>query len=184
VTYKTLGCRYSAMVGRGLVSYHSQASVMLQILITAAFAGVAAASYAANINYRSPSHNHPGLGVSIHKVNKRNAGSAPQNAAALNFTHGVASGDPYPRSVIIWTRCAPIQDDVTDNSTVSGYVPLYNPVPIYNDTGAVSTAPVCVSYKVASDKAFSKVIDSGQAYTSSDVDYTLKASNLLMLTTC
>lgn len=157
---------------------------MLQILITAAFAGVAAASYAANINYRSPSHNHPGLGVSIHKVNKRNAGSAPQNAASLNFTHGVASGDPYPRSVIIWTRCAPSQDDVNDNSTVSGFVPLYNPVPIYNDTGALppSTAPVCVSYKVASDKAFSKVVDSGQAYTSSDVDYTLKANNPSLVT--
>ncbi len=159
---------------------------MLQILITAAFAAVAAASYGANINYRSPSHNHPSLGISIHKVNKRNAGSAPQNAASLNFTHGVASGDPFPRSVIIWTRCAPTQDDVNDNTTVSGYVPLYNPVPVYNDTGAVSpsTAPVCVSYKVASDKAFSKVVDSGLAYTSSDVDYTLKVSNPTIFTSC
>lgn len=88
---------------------------MLQLLTTLAFAGTAAASYASNINYRSPSHNHPGLGVSIHKVNKRNGGSAPLNATGLNFTHGVASGDPYPNSVIIWTRCAPSEDDVADN---------------------------------------------------------------------
>jgi len=151
---------------------------MLQLLTSIAFAGVAVASYASNINYRSPSHNHPGLGISIHKVNKRNAGSSPINAASLNFTHGVASGDPYPNSVILWTRCAPMQDDVNDNSTVSGYMPLYNPVPIYNqtDTGPASTAPVCVSYKIATDNAFSKVVDSGMAYTSSDVDYTLKVS--------
>lgn len=151
----------------------------LQFLTTAAFAGVALASYASNLNYRSPSHNHPGLGVSIHKVNKRNAGSAPLTSTNLNFTHGVASGDPYPNSVIIWTRCAPIQDDVNDNATVSGYVPLYNPVPIYNgtDTGPASKAPVCVSYKVATDDAFVHVVDSGIAYTSSDVDYTLKVNH-------
>lgn len=155
---------------------------MIQLLTTLLFVGVAVASYASNINYRSPSHNHPGLGVSIHKVNKRNNGSSPYSPAALNFTHGVASGDPFPNSVIIWTRCAPLQDDVNDNSTVSGYVPLYNPVPIYNASEASppSTAPICVSYKVASDNAFSKVVDSGMAYTSSDVDYTLKieAQNL------
>ncbi len=124
---------------------------------------------------------HPNLsinvGIAIHKVNKRNAGSAPQNASSLNFTHGVASGDPYPTSVILWTRCAPTQDDVASNSTVSGYVELYNPVPIYTDTNGtlpVSTAPVCVNYKVAHDKDLSQVVDSGTAYTSSDVDYTLK----------
>ena len=153
---------------------------MLQPLIVLAFAGTTLASYASNLNYRSPSHNHPGLGVSIHKVNKRNAGSAPLDAASLNFTHGVASGDPYPNSVIIWTRCAPTQDDVNDNSTVFGAVPLYNPVPIYNDTGPPSTAPICLNYKVASDNAFSKMVDSGMAYTSSDVDYTLKVSRLTL----
>ena len=72
-----------------------------------------------------------------------------------------------------------MQDDVNDNSTISGYVPLYNPVPIYNDPTPPSTAPICVSYKVASDNGFSKVVDSGRAYTSSDVDYTLKVGHLL-----
>lgn len=150
---------------------------MIQLLAVVAFAVAAAASYAGNLNYRSPSHNHPGLGISIHKVNKRNAGSPAYPASRLNFTHGVASGDPYPTSVIIWTRCAPLQDDVNNNSTVSGYVPLYNPVPIYEQTDEhlpPSKAPICVSYKVASDKALAHVVDSGTAYTSSDVDYTLK----------
>ena len=93
------------------------------------------------------------------------------------------TGDPFPNSVIIWTRCAPVQDDVNDNSTVSGYVPLYNPVPIYNesDFSPPSTAPICVSYKVASDNAFTKVVDSGMAYTSSDVDYTLKVVDCCLL---
>ena len=72
---------------------------------------------------------------------------------------------------------------MNDNSTVSGYVPLYNPVPIYNESESSppSTAPICVSYKVASDKAFSKVVDSGMAYTSSDVDYTLKVLGCCLL---
>ena len=150
---------------------------MNQLLKLLTFAGVAAASYGNNLNYRSPSHNHPSLGIAIHKVNKRNAGAAPYPASQLNFTHGVASGDPYPNSVIIWTRCAPTQDDVKSNSTVSGYVPLYNPVPIYssgNDSAPPSTAPICVNYKVAEDEALTNIVTSGTVYTSSDVDYTLK----------
>jgi len=150
---------------------------MLHLLNVLSLAGAAAASYAGNLNYRSPSYNHPSLGISIHKVNKRNDPSAAYNATQLNFTHGVASGDPFPDSVILWTRCAPMLDDVDDNSTVSGYVPLYNPVPIHNDTDQnkpVSKAPICVNYKIATDKALTKVADSGTAYTSSDVDYTLK----------
>lgn len=70
-----------------------------------------------------------------------------------------------------------MQDDVDDPIVVSGYVPLYNPVPIYSEgpeAAPPSTAPVCVSYRVATDNAFSSVVDSGQVYTSSDVDYTLK----------
>ncbi|MCJ1486044.1 hypothetical protein MMC06_006220 [Schaereria dolodes] len=154
---------------------------MLSLLLVLGWAGIAWASYATNLNYRSPSHNHPSLGVSIHKVNKRNAGAAPYSASQLNFTHGVASGDPHPNSVILWTRCAPLQDSVNNDSTVSGYKPLYNPVPIYDDSNEdrpPSTAPICVSFKVAPDKALLEVVDSGIAYTSSDVDYTLKIEAL------
>lgn len=63
------------------------------------------------------------------------------------------------------------------NSTVSGYVPLYNPVPIYSDTdegNPVSNAPVCLNFAVASDSLMKNVVDSGKVFTSSDVDYTVK----------
>lgn len=33
---------------------------------------LAEASWRRNLNYASPSYNHPGLGISLHKVNKRN----------------------------------------------------------------------------------------------------------------
>jgi alkaline phosphatase D len=107
---------------------------MLHTLLLLALAGTSLASYGANLNYRSPSDHHPGLGISIRKVVKRNDPSVNHKPSDLNFTHGVASGDPYSSSVILWTRCSPMLGDVDDNSTVSGYVPLYNPVPIYKDT--------------------------------------------------
>ena len=149
----------------------------MKVLLWLALATETLASFGSNLNYRSPSHHHAGLGISIRKVVKRNSPTSKYTASSLNFTHGVASGDPYPNSVILWTRCAPEMDVVDDNSTVSGYVPLYNPVPIYNDTDEgkpPSTSPVCLNYKVASDKALSSVVDQGTVYTSSDIDYTVK----------
>ena len=130
---------------------------------------LASASFVKNLNYRSPSENHPGLGISLHKVNKRNTPQKRFDASQLNFTHSIASGDPYCNSVILWTRCSPMYGDVNDNSTVSGYVPLYNHGPVQ-----VSTAPVCVEYKVSETSDFSNVVSNGMAYTSSDVDYTVK----------
>jgi alkaline phosphatase D len=150
---------------------------MLHSLALLAFAGTALASYGANLNYRSPSNHHPGLGISIPKVVKRSNPTEKRDASSLNFTHGVASGDPYATSVILWTRCAPMMDDVDDNSTVSGTVPLYNPVPLYNDTDEgkpPSKSPVCLNYAVATDKQMKDLVDHGTVYTSSDVDYTVK----------
>lgn len=135
-------------------------------------AGVASAGWAQNINYRSPSDHHPGLGVAIHKVVKRNDPQSPVDPNTLKFTHGVASGDPYPDSVILWTRVAPSEDSDKSNVTVSGFVPLYS-----HETEEyiqLSTAPICVEYKVAADQAFQQVVDSGKAYTTSDIDYTIK----------
>lgn len=112
------------------------------------------------------------MGISIRKVVKRNDYQSPWDPAKLNFTHGVASGDPYPDSVILWTRVGPSSDNDKSNVTVSGHVPLFDHD---NDKFvSVSKAPVCVEYKIASDKALSEVVDSGTAYTSSDVDYTVK----------
>lgn len=54
---------------------------------------LAHAKFANNLNYRSPSENHPALGVSISRVAKRSLTErATIEAAQLNFTHGVASG--------------------------------------------------------------------------------------------
>jgi hypothetical protein len=143
-----------------------------QLLSLAAFVAGVSARWSANLNYRSPSEHHPFMGIAIHKVVKRRDLTKRFDPAQLNFTHGVASGDPYDTSVILWTRCSPVYDDDKSNVTVSGTVPLYN-----HDTAeyvAVSVAPVCVDWKVYSDSALKTVVSSGQAYTSSDIDYTVK----------
>lgn len=144
----------------------------LQVLSLLSLASIASASWSKNLNYRSPSEHHPALGISIHKVVKRNNPASGYPASSLNFTHGVASGDPYPTSVILWTRVAPQSENSQSNLTVTGYVPLYD-----HDNEKyvkVSKSPICVQYKIASDKNLTKVVDSGTVYTSSDVDYTVK----------
>lgn len=170
-----------------------------------ASAATATASYAGNLNYRSPSENHPGLGVSIHRVVKRGVPGSAFDPSKLHFTHGVASGDPYPESVILWTRCSPKFDDVHSNSSTEGLVPLYNPVPIYSDDGnghvkehgngkekadghdewneAISNAPVCLNYMVSEDEDFKCKVSEGTVYTSSDIDYTVKVSRLSRIRT-
>lgn len=70
----------------------------------------------------------------------------------------------------------PTSDNDRSNVTVSGYVPLYD-----HETDqyvSLSTAPVCVDYKVASDEALTEVVNYGTVYTSSDVDYTVKVSGI------
>lgn len=88
------------------------------------------------------------------------------------FTHGVASGDPYSDSVVLWTRAAPTMENDKSNITVEGLVPLYN-----HDTQTyvrASSSPVCLTYEVATDEEMTDVVTSGQALTSSDIDYTVK----------
>lgn len=136
-------------------------------------AGCSLASYTGNINYFSPSAHHPGLGVSIRKVAARHYANSPWDPATLNFTHGVASGDPYQDSVILWTRAAPIGSDNDDsNVTVSGLVALYS-----HETEKyvkASAAPVCLQWSISESKDLASPADSGTAYTSSDIDYTVK----------
>lgn len=154
-------------------------------------ATAAAADWSGNINYGSPSLSH-NLGLSMKKVMKRHghwegsyghgedglysSGKAPSakfmDASLLNFTHGVASGDPYPDSVILWTRASPMMDNNKSNATVRGTVPLYNHELL--EYVYTSTSPVCVSYAVSPFRNMSTVVSSGRAYTSSDIDYTVK----------
>ena len=132
----------------------------------------ASASFEGNINYQSPSRRHISLSVALHKVVKRHDPEAAQTPSRLNFTHGIASGDPYPDSVILWTRIAPSSDNDRSNVTITGTAPLYG-----HETEpyvSVSKSPVCVGYKIGTDKTLKSVADSGTAYTSSDVDYTVK----------
>ncbi len=148
--------------------------MMLHTWVILSIAAAASASWAGNLNYRSPSQRHPALGIAVHKVHKRNNPASIHPADQLNFTHGVASGDPYPDSVILWTRVAPMMDNDASNVTVEGYAPLYN-----HDTEQyveASTSPICVRYTVATDEALQDVATSGTLYTSSDIDFTVKVS--------
>jgi alkaline phosphatase D len=84
----------------------------------------------------------------------------------------VASGDPYPDSVVLWTRIAPTSNSDASNVTVSGTVPLYN-----HDTEEYiqkSANPICVEWKISSRADLSHPLDNGKAYTTSDIDYTIK----------
>lgn len=63
------------------------------------------------------------------------------------FRHGVASGDPLPDRVVLWTRVTP---------------------------GADQLAPVAVRYWVASDAEMSTIVQSGGSTTGPERDYTVK----------
>ncbi|KAL7283566.1 hypothetical protein ACG7TL_003001 [Trametes sanguinea] len=79
-------------------------------------------------------------------------------SGGINFTHSVASGDPFDNSVLLWTRAVPKGAVLPDQSI-----------------------PVCVSFKIFDNAKLSgRPIDSGDAFTSYDVDFTLKveAQNL------
>jgi len=84
-------------------------------------------------------------------------------------------GDPYADSFILWTRASganPLSNNDRSNTTVSRTVPLYN-----HGTEEYITAssnPICVSYIVAKDEGLRPVVNRGRAYTSSDIDYTVK----------
>ena len=150
---------------------------MAAFLITAvSFASAVTAAWHTNLNYASPSRRHASLGIDVPTVAKRGLETRAWDPTQLNFTHGVASGDPYPTSVILWTRISPKEENDASNVTVEGNVPLYN-----HDTETyikASPNPICVEYQVGSDRNFSTVVDKGTAYTTSDIDYTVKVSML------
>ena len=157
-------------------------------------AALATASFHGNLNYRLPSNQHAGLGIDVPLVQKRSEAAnsdsgrflskfdkrssiIPIDPSKLSFTHGVASGDPYPHSVILWTRVAPSALSDAKNTTVEGDVPLFN-----HDTEeyiAADPNPICVEWKIAKDQNFHSCVDQGTVYTTSDIDYTVKVSALM-----
>ncbi|TIA06450.1 hypothetical protein D6C81_09898 [Aureobasidium pullulans] len=110
------------------------------LLTVASLALAATASWIGNINFNSPSLQHREYWASTQ----------------LNFTHGVASGDPYPNSVILWTRLAPSFASDRSNVTVFGTVEFY-------------------CHETGDDANLTCKVDRGTAYTTSDIDSTIKA---------
>ena len=72
--------------------------------------------------------------------------SALRDALLAPFYHGVASGDPLMHSVVIWTRVTPEY--------------IMNKIP--------------VSWEIANDAKFKKIINSGEFLTGPKMDYTVK----------
>ena len=81
------------------------------------------------------------------------AASAPSDAARRVFRHGVASGDPLPRSVLIWTRVTPTRAATPG----SGRGPR-----------------VTVVWEVATDAGFRDIVRQGQFETGPARDHTVK----------
>ncbi|MFJ1867422.1 alkaline phosphatase D family protein [Streptomyces sp. NPDC088097] len=81
------------------------------------------------------------------------APSAQAATAAPAFLHGVASGDPLPEGVLLWTRVTPTAEAVPG----SGLGPV-----------------TAVGWEVAEDKAFSRPVASGSVTTSAADDHTVK----------
>ncbi|MFE0762050.1 alkaline phosphatase D family protein [Streptomyces smyrnaeus] len=85
------------------------------------------------------------------------AGAAPSAGAAEagpSFAHGVASGDPLPDGVLLWTRVTP----------GPGAVP-----------GSGKGAPVEVDWEVARDREFGTVVARGTVRAEAATDHTVKA---------
>jgi len=83
--------------------------------------------------------------------------------------------------VILWTRVAPSKKSDDSEVTVEGTAPLYD-----HETEKyikASANPICVEWKVYESKkgkATGKVVKKGKAYTTSDIDYTVKVLNIVI----
>ena len=109
---------------------------------------------------RSPSRRtvlRAGAGLGIAGATVAVGRSAPASAtpptAAAVFAHGVASGDPLPDRVILWTRVTP------SAAATPG-------------SGAGTAIPV--TWMIADDAALRRVVASGSVTTGPDSDFTVK----------
>jgi alkaline phosphatase D len=69
------------------------------------------------------------------------------------FAHGVASGDPLPDAVVLWTRVTPRPGD---------------------DPGSGRGPVVPVTWEVAADRRFRRIVRSGSVHTGPERDHTVK----------
>ncbi|MGW0363426.1 alkaline phosphatase D family protein [Streptomyces sp. NPDC002990] len=81
------------------------------------------------------------------------AAGAAAGTATPAFLHGVASGDPLPDGVLLWTRVTPTPEAVP---------------------GSGAGPAVQVAWEVAADKAFSRVVAAGTVTASAATDHTVK----------
>ncbi|KAF4615052.1 hypothetical protein D9613_002998 [Agrocybe pediades] len=156
------------------------APLRLGILLAQLSLGLATNVYKSNLAYRSPFPDHPQLAHDINLIQSNHLqrrqsidatqfddghyvtfyGSDFSNSpfvwgGGVNFTHSVASGDPFDTSVLLWTRATPI-------SSSSGVLPD-------------QSVPICLSYKIGTTADLSgKIVNTGEAFTSYDVDWTVK----------
>ena len=85
-------------------------------------------------------------------------GALAQPAAATStnagvFRHGIASGDPLPDAVLLWTRVTPTADSLP---------------------GSGAGPRVAVGWQVASDPGFRRVVAHGSTVTGPERDHTVK----------
>ncbi|HLU95602.1 MAG TPA: alkaline phosphatase D family protein [Thermobifida alba] len=78
----------------------------------------------------------------------------PASARAYPFTLGVASGDPRPDGVVLWTRLAP--DPLAPDGR-----------------GGMDDRDVTVSYQVAADERFTTVVHRGEAVASPELGHSV-----------
>jgi len=79
-------------------------------------------------------------------------GAAPAAGNQL-FCHGIASGDPFPNAVVLWTRVTPVP---------------------YAVPGSGQGGPVSVSWEVALDSDFGQIVRTGVVRTDASRDHTVK----------
>ncbi|MFC9996971.1 alkaline phosphatase D family protein [Nocardia sp. NPDC127526] len=79
---------------------------------------------------------------------------APRCPGDDPFTLGVASGDPTPDGVVLWTRLAP------DPLAPDGH-------------GGMTNAPVTVDYEVAHDEGFSRIVARGSAVATRELGHSV-----------
>ena len=82
------------------------------------------------------------------------ASPATADSSAPAFLHGVASGDPLPDGVLLWTRVTPTPDAVP---------------------GSGKGPDVAVEWEVAEDRDFSRTVARGTATATAASDHTVKA---------
>ncbi|MFI1966636.1 alkaline phosphatase D family protein [Streptomyces pathocidini] len=82
------------------------------------------------------------------------AAGPPAAAAAPVFQHGVASGDPLPDGVLLWTRVTPTPESAP---------------------GSGAGPDLAVDWQIAEDAAFARVVARGTTTASAATDHTVKA---------